>query len=103
VYFAAAVLDPQIKCNLIKEQYPDTANKIIKRIRVYLKKEFAALALSTTIRAKLVVPSNTSLHQLGLLRRARKPSSLAASDIDRYLDTPSLDWDKDDKSNYKEN
>ena len=103
MYFAAAVLDPRIKCNLIKEQYPDTADEIIERIRVYLKKEFAAPASSTTIQAELVVPLNTSLHQLGLLRRAHKPSSLAASDIDRYLDTPSLDWDEDDKSNYKEN
>jgi hypothetical protein len=32
MYFAAAVLDLRIKCNLIKEQYPDTTGEIIERI-----------------------------------------------------------------------
>lgn len=39
IYFAATVLDPRIKLNLIKEQYPDTADDIILRNREYLKKE----------------------------------------------------------------
>jgi hypothetical protein len=62
MYFAAAVLDLWIKCNLIKEQYPDTTGEIIERIRVYLKKEFATLVLSTITRAELVVLSNTSVY-----------------------------------------
>ena len=40
MYFAASVLDPYIKCTLIKEQYSDEADEIIAKVRAYLKKEY---------------------------------------------------------------
>jgi hypothetical protein len=99
MYYAAAVLDPRIKCNLIKEQYGDEATDIIKRIRDYLKKEYQKpLPPPSSTNTKL--PPITSVHQLGLLRRARKSNGSAICDIDRYLDTLSLDWDEADVSNY---
>jgi hypothetical protein len=33
IYHMAAVLDPRIKCTLIKEQYGDGAKEIIQRIK----------------------------------------------------------------------
>jgi hypothetical protein len=40
IYYIAAVLDPPIKCTLIREQYGEDADDIIKRIREYLKTEY---------------------------------------------------------------
>jgi hypothetical protein len=53
--------------------------------------------------AKVKLPSNRSVHQLGPLRRARKSTSLAICDIDWHLNTLTLDWDEANKSNYHHN
>lgn len=100
MYCAAAVLDPRIKCNLIKEQYGDKAPDIIERMRDYLKKEYQKPLLPLAPSAEVKLPPGASVHQLGLLRRARKSTGSAICDLDRYLDTPSLDWDEADESNY---
>jgi hypothetical protein len=40
LYYAAAILDPRIKSNLIQEQCSTNADKIILRIQEYLKQEY---------------------------------------------------------------
>jgi hypothetical protein len=40
LYYAAAILDPRIKSNLIREQCGTSADEIILRIREYLKQEY---------------------------------------------------------------
>ena len=50
--------------------------------------------------AEIELPPSASVHQLGLLRRARKSTSGAIFDIDQYLNTPAIDWDETDSSNY---
>ena len=40
MYFVASVLDPCIKCILIKEQYSDEADEIIAKVWAYLKKKY---------------------------------------------------------------
>jgi len=94
------VLDPRIKCNLIHEQYGDGANDIIFRVREYLKKEYQKLQPPSSQYIDVELPLNSNLHQLGLLQRARKSNTTIASDIDRYLNTESLDWNESDVSNY---
>jgi hypothetical protein len=100
MYYAAAVLDPRIKCNLIKEQYSNNATDVIRRIQEYLKKEYQKPLPPPTPSTDIELPPSASVHQLGLLRRARKSIGSTLCDIDRYLDTPSLDWDETDVSNY---
>jgi hypothetical protein len=91
MYYAAAVLDPCIKSNLIKEQYSDKAIDVIKRIQDYLKKEYQKLLPPPPPSTNTELPLSASVHQLGLLRKARKSNGSAICDIDRYLDTLSLD------------
>jgi hypothetical protein len=103
MYYAAMVLDPCIKSNLIKEQYGDEAIDVIKRIKDWFKKEYQSPLPPLAPLAEVKLPSNVSVHQLGLLRRARKSTSLVSYDIDRYLDTLTLDWDEANESNYHPN
>ena len=49
---------------------------------------------------EIQLPIGANIHQLGLLRRARKASNWTTCDVDRYLDTNSIDWDENDLSNY---
>jgi hypothetical protein len=100
MYYAASILDPRIKCNLIKEQCGDGANNIIEKVRVYLKEEWQKIESCPARSTDTQLPPSANLHQLGLLRRARKSNGSTASDIDRYLDTGSIDWDELDESNY---
>jgi hypothetical protein len=41
--------------------------------------------------ANIELPQNASIHQVSLLRKARKPTDTIHSNINRYLDTESLD------------
>jgi hypothetical protein len=85
MYFAAHVLDPQIKTTLIREQYnKDEADKLIDRIRTYLKNEFGDYAPATTSQSTAKVPANVSIHHLNLLRRARQSNTINHNDINRY-------------------
>jgi hypothetical protein len=100
MYYAAAVLDPRIKCNLIKEQC-DNPNGVIEKVRKYLKEEFHQSEALEAPLSSVELPHGVNQHQIGLLRRARKSTSCATCDIDRYLNTDSVDWDELDPSNYK--
>jgi hypothetical protein len=65
-----------------------------------LKTEFGATPPSQPLQAIPKLPPNASLHQIGLLRRARQSNSSLASDIDLYLGTPPIAWDLSDETNY---
>jgi hypothetical protein len=91
MYYAAAVLDPRITCNLIREQCRDGANGIILRICEYFKKEYQQQQPLTKRSTDVSIPHNVNQHQLGLLRRVRKSNTSTLCDIDRYLDLESLD------------
>jgi hypothetical protein len=92
-YHTAAVLDPRIKCTLIREQYGDGADDITKRIREYLKKEALKSDAPFERSTDILVLYNANQHQLGLLRRARKSNLATLCGIDRYLDSEAIDWD----------
>jgi hypothetical protein len=101
MYYAAAVLDPRIKFNLIDEQCDDP-EKIRKDVKGYLKKEWLkAVPIENITQEEVELPEGASLHQLHLLRRARNTATSSVCDIDRYLDSPALHWDPSEKSNYE--
>lgn len=101
MYYTAAVLDPRIKTTLIEEQYREEAAGIIKHIKDYLKHEHRTPAPLSIAITDIELPYSASIYQLGLLRRARRTEGLTASDIDRYLDEPTIDWDETDLTNYR--
>jgi hAT family C-terminal dimerisation region len=101
MYHVAAVLDPRIKCTLIKEQYGDGAKEIIQRIKDWLKSEYQQAPTSAASSIEPTLPSNANIHQVNLLLRARKSVASTLSDIDRYLDGEPLEWDDKDESNYR--
>ena len=100
MYYAAAVLDPQIKTTLIKEQCEDGADDIIKRIQEYLKKESLQEQVQAPKTIEVSILQNTNRHQLGLLQRAHKTTASVLCDIDRYLNSEAIDWDENDEANY---
>ena len=103
IYYAAHIFNPRIKTILIREQYDkDTADKLISRIRTYLKKEFGDNSLATTSQSTPKMPANASIHHLSLLKRARQSNTSSQNDIDRYLDSPAIEWDKNDEVNYQD-
>jgi hypothetical protein len=101
MYHTAVVLDPQVKLTLIREQYGDGAPEIIKRIKDYLKREYQTATPNALAPGEVNLPRGVSAHQINLLRWARKSSSLALCDIDRFLDSEPLEWDENDRSNYE--
>ena len=58
----AIVLDPRIKCALIKEQYSDRAQEIIQRIKEWLKSEYQQPPISTVPLVEPTLPSNANIH-----------------------------------------
>jgi hypothetical protein len=103
MYYTATILDLRIKCNLINKQYSDKATTVIQRIQEWLKKEYQRPLPPQLPSTNVELPLSASVHQLGLLRRACKSASGVVYDIDQYLNTLAIDWDKTDSSNYNTN
>jgi hypothetical protein len=61
MYYTAAVLDPRIKCNLIKDQCDDP-NRIITKIRAYLKEEWQKPEVVQSQVNDVELPLGSNLH-----------------------------------------
>ena len=85
----ATVLDPRIKTHWIKE-HCEEPEKVISRVRAFLKATYPPDA---------PLPSNTStdliqsLEYQFLVPYVIRPDSTSNNDIDRYLDSPRVEWD----------
>jgi hypothetical protein len=62
MYYAAAVLDLRIKCNLIKEQYSNNATDVIKQIQEYFKKEYQKPLPPQTPSTDIELPASASVY-----------------------------------------
>ena len=100
MYFVASVLDPCIKCILIKEQYSDEADEIIAKVQAYLKKEYQKQVVPQSESESIELPPDINVYAIGLLCRVRKSNASTICNIDWYLESDTLDWDEKDKSNY---
>jgi len=101
MYYAAHVLDPRVKFNLIDEQCDDPM-QVKKDVRDFFKREWLTgqPPKRSVPAGEIKAPKGASQHSLNLLRRAKVSSDSGVCDIDRYLDAPAITWDDEDETNY---
>jgi hAT family C-terminal dimerisation region len=96
IYFIASILDPRLKGTWIEAHHPN-GKKMIENVRTILYKQYPQNSPST----ESTTTNSTFKPSIGfrMLHDMHK-NATPTSDIDRYLDSPVVEWDgkKDDKN-----
>lgn len=90
LYYVASALDPRIESSLIGSQMSEQdAGLIISQVRDFLKREYPhELSMSCIVDR----PPGMSETMWRTLRKVQPLQRTLLSDIDRYLDAPSVSW-----------
>ncbi|KAJ5593543.1 hypothetical protein N7537_010447 [Penicillium hordei] len=79
LYYVASVLDPRIKSSLIVSQMSEQdSGLIVSQVREFLKKESPQTGMSETM--------------WSTLQKVQPSKEASLSDIDKYLDSPPVNW-----------
>ena len=104
MYFAAHVLDPRFKTQLIEEQYGSEATEIVDEIKAYLKKQWPQQdqAAAPVQDVDFQQFSGIDIHTANLLRRAQRlqQNTNASDDIDAYFSSPTVQFDPLDRKSF---
>ena len=95
IYFIASVLDPRIKGSLIQSEYSD-GNARVANIRSTLHRLYPS---EKAVNRPNSVSSIGKTWESQLLSKVHKTTT-PVSDIDRYFDSPVVDWDFSDDPNW---
>lgn len=94
LYFAAHILDPRVKFSLIREQYSNNTNDIIKRVKTYFKTQYLqSISPVTQIQPYHKRPYSIPIYEWNLLYCAQQLNASESqqsrqNDFDRYFDDP---------------
>ncbi|OJZ88799.1 hypothetical protein ASPFODRAFT_103956, partial [Aspergillus luchuensis CBS 106.47] len=92
LYYVASVLDPRIKSSLIVSQMSEQdSGFIISQVRDFLKKEYPPEPLVSR-EVDLPRPPGMSETMWRTLRKVQPSKEASLSDIDKYLDSPPVNW-----------
>ncbi|KAJ6003904.1 hypothetical protein N7540_013186 [Penicillium herquei] len=92
LYYVASVLDPRIKSSLIVSQMSEQdLALIVSQVREFLKKEYPPKPFVSR-EADHVRPLGMSETMWRTLCKVQPSKEASLSDIDKYLDSPPVDW-----------
>ena len=92
LYYVASVLDPRIKSSLIVSQMSEQdSGLIISQVREFLKKEYPPEPF-VSCEVDHPRPAGMSETMWRTLRKVQPCKEASLSDIDKYLDSPPVNW-----------
>jgi len=90
LHYVACIMDPRIKTTFIEAQMSSSdSQNIIREVRSFLKKLYP---FETTVSTQSERPSGMSETTWKTLRKVRPSQAILTSDIDKYIDSPPVDW-----------
>lgn len=92
LYYVASVLDPRIKSSLIVSQMSEQdSGLIVSQVREFLKKEYPPEPF-VSCEVDHPRPAGMSETMWRTLRKVQPSKEASLSDIDKYLDSPPVNW-----------
>jgi hypothetical protein len=92
LYYVASVLDPRIKSSLIVSQMSEQdSGLIVSQVREFLKKEYPPEPF-VSCEVDHPRPAGMSETMWRTLRKVQLSKEASLSDIDKYLDSPPVNW-----------
>jgi hypothetical protein len=92
LYYVASVLDPRIKSSLIVSQMSEQdSGLIVSQVREFLKKEYPPEPF-VSCEVDHPRPAEMSKTMWRTLRKVQPSKEASLSDIDKYLDSPPVNW-----------
>ncbi|KAJ5413612.1 hypothetical protein N7509_000239 [Penicillium cosmopolitanum] len=92
LYYVASVLDPRIKSSLILSRMSEQdSGLIVSQVREFLKKEYPPEPFVSR-EVDHLRPPGMSETMWKTLRKVQPSKEVSLSDIDKYLDSPQVNW-----------